>query len=69
MPSAVEVTEPTRMPTPARPEVAELPESFGYRVKTRLLGPPLHPDRLAHERLGKPTALAVFASDNRSSSA
>jgi amino acid transporter len=38
-------------------------------VKRKLLGPPLHTDRLAHERLGKPTALAVFASDNLSSSA
>ena len=46
-----------------------LPESRGYRVKKRLLGPPLHTERLAHERLGKPTALAVFASDNLSSSA
>ncbi|HTN78228.1 MAG TPA: amino acid permease [Acidimicrobiales bacterium] len=46
-----------------------LPESRGYRIKKRLLGPPLHTERLAHERLGKPTALAVFASDNLSSSA
>jgi len=34
-----------------------------------VLGPPLATDRLLHERLGKPTALAVFASDNLSSSA
>ena len=46
-----------------------LPESRGYRVKKKLLGPPLDTERLAHERLGKPTALAVFASDNLSSSA
>ena len=46
-----------------------MPEPLGYRVKNRLLGPPLHNDQLAHERLGKPTALAVFASDNLSSSA
>ncbi len=46
-----------------------LRESSGYRLKTRLLGPPLHTEELAHERLGKPTALAVFASDNLSSSA
>ena len=38
-------------------------------MKGKLLGPPLHTERLAHERLGKPTALAVFASDNLSSSA
>ena len=40
-----------------------------YRLKKRLLGQPLHTDQLIHERLGKPTALAVFASDNLSSSA
>jgi amino acid transporter len=53
----------------APPASIEVPESLGYRVKTRLLGPPLHTERLAHERLGKPTALAVFASDCLSSSA
>jgi amino acid transporter len=48
----------------------ELPrDSVGYRVKRKLLGPPLHTEQLEHERLGKPTALAVFASDNLSSSA
>jgi amino acid transporter len=69
--SADEVTESAVIPAPvgARPAVVEVPESFGYRVKKRLLGPPLHTERLAHERLGKPTALAVFASDNLSSSA
>ena len=40
-----------------------------YRIKNRLLGRPLATEQLAHERLGKPTALAVFASDNLSSSA
>jgi amino acid transporter len=34
-----------------------------------VVGPPLPTERLIHERLGKPTALAVFASDNLSSSA
>jgi amino acid transporter len=46
-----------------------LPESLAARAKTRLLGPPLATEELVHERLGKPTALAVFASDNLSSSA
>ena len=46
-----------------------LPESTGYRWKRKLLGEPLHNDQLAHERLGKPTALAVFASDALSSTA
>jgi amino acid transporter len=47
----------------------DLPEPLAYRVKKRLLGPPLDTDQLSSERLGKPTALAVFASDNLSSSA
>jgi amino acid transporter len=34
-----------------------------------IVGSPLSTERLVHERLGKPTALAVFASDNLSSSA
>ena len=58
---------------PSAPEAAAatpvVPESAGYRVKKRLLGPPLSSDDLDHQRLGKPTALAVFASDNLSSSA
>jgi amino acid transporter len=65
------VAEPAVATPPAASSapVVELPESFAYRCKKRLLGPPLHTERLAHERLGKPTALAVFASDNLSSSA
>ncbi len=34
-----------------------------------MLGKPLHSEQLQHETLGKPTALAVFASDNLSSCA
>src|SRR5262245_41132009 len=56
-------------PAPHRIEVPLPPDGLRYRVKRRLLGPPLHTDQLEHERLGKPTALAVFASDNLSSSA
>jgi amino acid transporter len=48
---------------------ANLPETFGYRVKRFLLGPPLVSDELAGQRLGKPTALAVLSSDVMSSSA
>src|SRR4051812_5524164 len=55
-------------PLPLAPDI-DIPESLGYRVKNKLLGPPLHTDQLEHERLGIPTALAVFASDNLSSSA
>src|SRR5437868_10498704 len=49
------------------PPLVELPEPRSYRLKKRLLGQPLHTDQLVHERLGRPTALAVFASDNLSS--
>jgi len=56
-------------PLPAHPPV-ELPRPrLGYRVKRKLLGRPMDTEDLEHERLGKPTALAVFASDNLSSSA
>ncbi len=48
---------------------ANLPENFRYRVKRKLLGPPLVSDQLAGQRLGKPTALAVLSSDVMSSSA
>ena len=56
-------------PIPADPPVPLPPDTRGYRLKRKVLGPPLDNDQLAHERLGKPTALAVFASDNLSSSA
>ncbi|HXY91823.1 MAG TPA: amino acid permease [Acidimicrobiia bacterium] len=55
---------PTAIPLAVTP-----PEPRLYRVKNRLLGPALATSQLPHERLGKPTALAVFASDNLSSSA
>jgi amino acid transporter len=63
------VTEATAAPPPSVPARLNVPESVRYRLKKRLLGSPLHTEELAHERLGKPTALAVFASDNLSSSA
>ncbi len=44
-----------------------LPPGPGYALKRTVLGPALPTTHLAHERLGKPTALAVFASDNLSS--
>jgi len=53
----------------AHTHLVDLPESRSYRFKNKALGPPLQSDQLANERLGKPTALAVFASDNLSSSA
>ena len=67
---------PASSPPPASPHaprakahLVDVPEPLGYRLKNRLLGAPLHNERLVHERLGKPTALAVFASDCISSSA
>jgi amino acid transporter len=56
-------------PITADLEVTLPPDAAGYRLKRRFLGPPLHTDETDHQRLGKPTALAVFASDNLSSSA
>ena len=59
---------PGLAPLPPTPTL-DIPESRSFRLKNKLLGRPLHTDQLAHERLGKPTALAVFACDNLSSSA
>jgi len=58
----------TARPVPVDAHI-ELPDSIAYRLKRRLLGHPLHSEEMEHQRLGKPTALAVFASDNLSSSA
>lgn len=60
---------PAELVPVARGHLVDVPEPLSYRVKTRLLGPPLRTEDLEHERLGKPTALAVFASDCISSSA
>src|SRR3954470_12996423 len=55
---------------PLPPETAtEIAESRRYLLKQRLLGEALDTDQLQHERLGRPTALAVFASDALSSTA
>jgi len=56
-------------PLPEDSQVELPPDTLGNRVKRWLLGPPLDTEKLAEERLGKPTALAVFASDNLSSAA
>jgi len=47
----------------------DVPETLLYRVKCRLLGPPLVTERLSHERLSKRLALGVLSSDCISSSA
>src|SRR5579863_4073861 len=45
------------------------PQSLGYAVKNRLLGPPLVNEQLAEQRLSKPLALGVLSPDGISSSA
>ena len=47
----------------------DLPESFWYSVKRRLLGPPLVNEDLGEQRLSKPLALGVLSPDGISSSA
>jgi amino acid transporter len=46
-----------------------LPESLSYRLKKKLLGPPLVTERLSVERLSKPMALGVLSPDCISSTA
>src|SRR5205085_8167854 len=62
---------PLRKPAPSRAGDGQSPAPTGpagsYLLKRALLGRPLATSRLEHERLGKPTALAVFSSDNMSS--
>ena len=38
-------------PLPPGPGI-EIPETTRYRMKRKVLGPPLHTDQLEHERLG-----------------
>jgi amino acid transporter len=47
----------------------DLPESFGYSVKRRLLGPPMVNEQLQNERLSRPLALGVLSCDGISSAA
>src|ERR1700728_4270247 len=69
-------------PIPARPApppkaplamsidaAAQFPETFRYRLKNKLLGPPLVSEQLTSERLSRPIALGVLAPDCISSSA
>jgi amino acid transporter len=59
--------------TPSAPAAlaasADLPERLGYRLKRRVLGPPLTTDQIEHETLSKKLALGVLSSDCISSSA
>jgi amino acid transporter len=45
----------------------ELPETFWYSAKRRLLGPPMVNEQLQEERLSKPLALGVLSCDGISS--
>jgi amino acid transporter len=67
---------PVASPTTSRPTVPlpgpageDIPETWRYRLKNKLLGPPLVTEQLATERLSKPIALGVLAPDCISSSA
>ena len=65
---------PPPRPRPAGPPARasrreDIPETRRYRLKNRLLGPPLVTEQLASERLSKPIALGVLAPDCISSSA
>src|SRR5438445_1592226 len=60
-------TELASPPSPSEDPEAGPSHGSGYLLKRLLLGRPLATARLEHERLGKPTALAVFSSDNMSS--
>jgi amino acid transporter len=68
-PTEAPATDGAPIPVTLEPGMGVPADGVGYRLKRRLLGPPLHNEQLEEERLGKPTALAVFASDNLSSSA
>jgi len=56
-------------PTATSTVVVDLPETLRYRMKNKLLGPPLVNEQLGGERLGRPSALGVLAPDCISSSA
>jgi amino acid transporter len=49
--------------------VPELPETFGYKLKRKLLGPPLVNDQMAGEKLSRIIGLGVLSPDGISSSA
>lgn len=68
---ATRVAEINGKPSPpaALAGSAELPERLGYRLKRRVLGPPLTTDQIEHQTLSKKLALGVLSSDCISSSA
>jgi amino acid transporter len=46
-----------------------IPETFGYTLKRKLLGPPLVNEQMSEERLSRPLALGVLSCDGISSAA
>ena len=56
-------------PPALRPSAAAVRETIGYRLKCKLLGPPLVTSQLSHERFSKRMALGVLSPDCISSSA
>jgi amino acid transporter len=46
-----------------------LPETFGYKLKRKLLGPPLVNEQMSEEKLSRPLALGVLSCDGISSAA
>ncbi|MDA8312364.1 MAG: amino acid permease [Actinomycetota bacterium] len=60
------MTRPSAIPVDSG---AAYPETLRYRLKNRLLGPPLVSEQLRSERLSRPIALGVLAPDCISSSA
>ncbi|HSK35217.1 MAG TPA: APC family permease, partial [Actinomycetota bacterium] len=58
-----------KLRTPSTPDTEDRYQSLGYRAKRALLGPPFKTAQLAHERISKRVALAVFSSDPISSTA
>lgn len=63
---------PSRVLAPERTESSgalNYPESWAYRLKNRVLGPPMVSEQLTQERLATPVAIGVLAPDMISSSA
>ncbi len=63
-----QLVETWPMAAPSAPYEA-IPESLSYRLKRKLLGPPLVTEALETERLSKPVAMGVLTCDMISSSA
>ena len=65
-PEAAEANRLAPKPVSTGPSI---PESFAYRLKNRLLGPPMISEQMGHEKLSNSVALGVLAPDMISSSA